>query len=117
LLAVLVLAVPGVILTALIVGGLLSLTTPLALPVAMVFGALISATDPVAVVAMFRTLGVSKRLAVLVESESLLNDGTAIVVFNLALAVALTGHFDLIQSLGDFIRSAIGGTLVGLALG
>lgn len=115
--AVLVLAVPGVILTALIVGGLLSLTTPLALPVAMIFGALISATDPVAVVAMFRTLGVSKRLAVLVESESLLNDGTAIVVFNLALAVALTGHFDLIQSLGDFIRSAIGGTLVGLVLG
>lgn len=114
---VLVLAVPGVILTALIVGGVLSLFTPLALPVAMVFGALISATDPVAVVAMFRTLGVSKRLAVLVESESLLNDGTAIVVFNLALAVAVTGQFNLVLSLGDFVRSAVGGTLVGMALG
>jgi CPA1 family monovalent cation:H+ antiporter len=114
---ILVLAVPGVILTTLIVGGLLSLTTPLALPAAMVFGALISATDPVAVVSMFRTLGVSKRLAVLIESESLLNDGTAIVVFNLALAVALTGRFDLIQSLGDFVRVSIGGTVVGLICG
>lgn len=114
---ILVLAVPGVILTALIVGGLLSLTTPLSLPVAMVFGALISATDPVAVVAMFRTLGVSKRLAVFVESESLLNDGTAIVVFNLALTVALTGQFNLIQSLGDFVIVSIGGTVIGLVLG
>jgi CPA1 family monovalent cation:H+ antiporter len=114
---ILVLAVPGVIMTTLIVGGLLSLTTPLALPVAMVFGALISATDPVAVVSMFRTLGVSKRLAVLIESESLLNDGTAIVVFNLALVVALTGKFNLIESLGDFIRVSIGGTAIGLVLG
>jgi len=114
---ILVLAVPGVILTTLIVGGLLSLTTSLALPVAMVFGALISATDPVAVVAMFRTLGVSKRLATLVESESLLNDGTAIVVFNLVIAVAVTGQFNLLQSVGDFFRVSIGGTIVGLALG
>lgn len=114
---ILVLAVPGVILSALIVGGLLSLTTPLTLPVALVFGALISATDPVAVVSMFRTLGVSKRLAVLVESESLLNDGTAIVVFNLALIVALTGQFNLLQSLGDFLRVSIGGAVIGLVLG
>ena len=114
---ILVLAVPGVIVTTLIVGGVLSLTTPLSLPAAMIFGALISATDPVAVVAMFRTLGVSRRLAVLVESESLLNDGTAIVVFNLALVVALTGRFDLLQSLGDFLRVSIGGSMVGLVLG
>lgn len=115
--AILVLAVPGVILTTLIVGCIVSLVTPLALPVAMVFGALISATDPVAVVAMFRTLGVPKRLAVLVESESLLNDGTAIVVFNLALAVAISGRFSLLQSLGDFIFVSIGGTIIGLVLG
>ena len=114
---ILVLAVPGVIVTTLIVGGLLSLTTPLGLPAAMLFGALISATDPVAVVAMFRSLGVSKRLAVIVESESLLNDGTAIVVFNLALAAALTGRFDLLHSLGDFLFVSVGGSVTGLALG
>jgi len=114
---ILVLAVPGVILTTLIVGISLSLFSPLSLPLAIVFGALISATDPVAVVAMFRTLGVSKRLSVLVESESLLNDGTALVVFNIALAVALTGHFSVIESISEFIRVAAGGAAVGLLLG
>ena len=114
---ILALAVPGVIVTTLIVGGLLSLVTPLALPVALVFGALISATDPVAVVAMFRTLGVSKRLAVLVESESLLNDGTAIVVFNLAIIMALTARFSLLDSLAEFVRVSLGGVVVGFLLG
>lgn len=115
--SVLLLAGPGILLTTLIVGGLLSLATPLSLPAAMVFGALISATDPVAVVSMFRKLGVSRRLAVLLESESLLNDGTAIVIFNLAMVVALTGHFNLFQSLSDFLYISIGGTAVGLILG
>jgi len=111
------LAVPGVLLTTLIVGGLVAWVTPLSLPVALVFGALIAATDPVAVVALFRTLGVPKRLAVLMESESLLNDGTAIVVFNLVLVVALTGRFNLVEGVTDFVRVAAGGTVVGLALG
>ncbi|HLB46818.1 MAG TPA: Na+/H+ antiporter [Anaerolineales bacterium] len=115
--SILVLAVPGVLLTTLIVGGLVAWVTPLSLPVALVFGALIAATDPVAVVALFRTLGVPKRLAVLMESESLLNDGTAIVVFNLVLVVALTGRFNLVEGVTDFVRVAAGGTVVGLALG
>ena len=86
-------------------------------PLALVFGALISATDPVAVVALFRALGVPKRLALLVEGESLLNDGTAIVVFNLVLAAALTGRFNFVEGVGDFLRVAAGGTVVGLLLG
>jgi len=45
------------------------------------FGAIISATDPVAVVALMKDLGASRRLATLIEGESLLNDGTAMVVF------------------------------------
>jgi monovalent cation:H+ antiporter, CPA1 family len=114
---ILVLAIPGVILTTLIVGGLLSFGTGIGLAAALVFGALIAATDPISVVAIFRTLGVPKRLSVLVEGESLFNDGTAIVVFNLILAVALTGHFNLLTSLGDFLRVAIGGVLIGLLLG
>ncbi|HWQ84993.1 MAG TPA: cation:proton antiporter, partial [Anaerolineales bacterium] len=55
---ILVLAVPGVILTTLIVAGTLVLGTDLTLPIALVFGSLIAATDPVAVVALFRLLGV-----------------------------------------------------------
>ncbi len=114
---ILLLAVPGVILTTLIVGGILSLSSQLTWPMALVFGALISATDPVAVVALFRSLGVPKRLSVLIEGESLLNDGTAIVVFNLVITVALTSHFNLVESLGSFIWVSLGGIAVGLALG
>jgi len=114
---ILVLAVPGVILTTLIVGGLLSFATSLSLLPALVFGALIAATDPVAVVALFRLLGVPKRLAVLVEGESLLNDGTALVLFNLMLAVAITGQFNLLNNLADFVRVSAGGVVIGLVLG
>ncbi len=116
-LPILVLAVPGVVLTMLIVGFLVYYGAGLDLGPAMLFGALVAATDPVAVVALFRALGVPKRLQVLLEGESLMNDGTAIVVFHLVLGVLATGAFDLLASLTDFLRVAGGGFLVGLALG
>ncbi len=115
--AILTLAVPGVVLTTLIVGGLISLVTPLPRAAGFLFGAAIAATDPVAVVALFRRLGVPARLNVLMEGESLLNDGTAIVLFNLMLAMALTGRLDLPQAIGSFVVVSVGGSLVGLALG
>jgi monovalent cation:H+ antiporter, CPA1 family len=111
------LAVPGVVIGTLIVGGLIGLLTPLALPAALVFGALISATDPVSVVALFRVLGVPKRLAVLMEGESLLNDGTAIVLFSLVLGSALTGQFNVIRGVFEFFKVSLGGLAVGLSLG
>ncbi len=114
---ILLLAIPGVILTTLFVGGVVAWGTGLALPAAMVFGALISATDPVAVVALFRRLGVPRRLQVLLEGESLFNDGTAIVMFNLMVAVALAGQFNLAASIRDFITVSGGGVLIGIALG
>lgn len=115
--AILLLAVPGVILTTFIIGGMLALGIRLSLPIALVFGSLIAATDPVAVVALFRTLGIPKRLSVLVEGESLFNDGTAIVLFNLMLAVALTSHVNLIESAAGFLSVSIGGIILGLVLG
>ena len=114
---ILLLAVPGVVLTMLIVGGMVSFGTSLSLPIALTFGALIAATDPVAVVSLFRMLGVPKRLANLVEGESLMNDGTALVLFNLMLAVVATGKFNLALSLIDFVRISLGGVVVGLVLG
>jgi len=114
---ILLLAVPGVILTTLIVAGVLRLGNTLSLPLALIFGALISATDPVAVVALFRSLSVPKRLSVLIEGESLFNDGTAIVLFNLMLAVALTGRLNLVDSIASFLRVVVGGIVVGLVLG
>jgi CPA1 family monovalent cation:H+ antiporter len=115
--AILLLAVPGVVFTTFIVGGILVMGPKLSLPLALVFGALISATDPVAVVALFRTLGVPKRLSVLIEGESLLNDGTAIVLFKIMLAVALTSQFKPLAGLVNFISISIGGIIVGLVLG
>ena len=121
--SILLLAVPGVLLTTVIVGFIVSVGVDLPLSTALVFGALISATDPVAVVALFRTLGVPSKLAVIVEGESLFNDGTSIVVFNLVLAGALQaasgGHesFDLITAIAEFIRVSIGGVGVGIILG
>jgi CPA1 family monovalent cation:H+ antiporter len=117
LVPILVLAVPGVIITTFIVGGLVSLGVSLVLPVALLFGALIAATDPVSVVALFRALGVPKRLGMLVEGESLFNDGTAIVVFNILLVVALGGSFSGVGAAVEFIRVSVGGILVGLSLG
>jgi monovalent cation:H+ antiporter, CPA1 family len=114
---ILLLAVPGVIISTLIVAGVVTLGAGMVFPLALVFGSLIAATDPIAVVALFRALGVPKRLSVIVEGESLFNDGSAIVVFNLLLVVALTGKFSLVESLGNFLRVSFGGIFLGLLLG
>ena len=114
---ILVLAIPGVVLTTFLVGGVVSLGAGLAMPVALVFGALVAATDPIAVVALFRSLGVPRRLQLLLESESLLNDGTAIVIFYLMVTIALTGQFNLVTSVLDFLLVAGGGVAVGALLG
>jgi CPA1 family monovalent cation:H+ antiporter len=114
---ILLLAVPGVVLTTLLVGWLVAVGTGLVLPIALVFGALVSATDPVAVVALFRRLGAPRRLQVLLEGESLFNDGTAIVMFSLAVTIALSGRFNWLDDVAGFLTVAGGGTLVGIVLG
>jgi CPA1 family monovalent cation:H+ antiporter len=114
---VLLLAGPGVVVSMAVVGLIVTRGAGLSPAMGLVFGALIAATDPVSVVALFRRLGAPKPLEVLVEGESLLNDGTAIVLFNIALAVVLTGSFSIGQGILDFLRVAGGGIIVGLLLG
>jgi CPA1 family monovalent cation:H+ antiporter len=117
---VLILASLGVVISALVVAvGTASL---LGWPTssALVFGILIAATDPVAVVAMFKDTGVKGRVRLLVESESLLNDGVAAVLFALALASAQasggasTNFVGIAQSL---VVIGGGGLVVGLLCG
>ena len=84
---------------------------------ALVFSALIAATDPIAVVALFKTLGAPKRLTVLVEGESLLNDGTAVVFFTLILGVVTGGSSSVGGAVLDFVRVVGLGTLVGVIIG
>jgi len=85
---------------------------------AIAFGALISATDPVAVIAFFKSLGVDKRLGVLVDGESLFNDAIAIVAFTLAVEAAEPGaSFSIGGAATDFILKSFGGLAIGLAIG
>ena len=114
---IVLLAVPGVILNMFLVGGVMTFGAGMSVPLALVFGALIAATDPVAVVSIFRKLGVPKRLEVMLEGESLLNDGTAIVIFSLAVAALETGEFSFVDGLVDFVRIAGGGLIIGFVLG
>ena len=114
---ILVLAIAGVLITTFLVGGIVAWGTGMQIQYAIVFGSIVAATDPVAVIALFKSLGVPKRLQVLLEGESLLNDGTAIVIFNIAVAAAVTSSFSLRDGIAEFIISAGVGISIGLVLG
>lgn len=109
----------GVIISTLIVAYIVNLIIPsMGLLIAAVFGALISAIDPVAVIALFKESHTDKQLETLVEGESLLNDGTSIVIFTIVLAAAMAGgEFNIIDGIVDFLRFAIGGALIGALIG
>ena len=117
LVPILVLAVVGVLLATVIIGYAVHWAAGLPLLVALVFGSLISATDPISVLALFKEMGVSKRLAVLVEGESLFNDGTAVVLFQILLAGIATGTLDPVAGVGEFLKVALGGGALGLGMG
>ena len=123
-LAIPTLAVPGVLATIVVTAAILASFTR-ALPFAggltfaqgLVFGAVIAATDPIAVVGLFRTLGAPKRLRVLVEGESLWNDGTALVLFGLVLTFVSGAHVTAGSLVLQFFKVVGAGALVGIAMG
>jgi NhaP-type Na+/H+ or K+/H+ antiporter len=80
----------------------------------LMFGSLISATDPVAVVSLLKELGASRTLSTLIEGESLINDGTAFVMFTVTLDLAKGAKFHIGEVTLDFIRLSFGGPLWGL---
>ena len=118
-----ILAIPG-ILIAMILTGALAIGIGLSgiglsgwgWPIALMFGAVVSATDPVAVVSLLKDLGASKKLGTLIEGESLLNDGTAIVLFMVFL-MGITGGGAETSPFIEFFRVALGGILVGVVVG
>ena len=85
--------------------------------VGLVFGAIISATDPISVLALFRDMAVGKRLSTLVEGESLLNDGTAAVLYGILVGAVMTGKLNVVTGVGSFFVEVFGGAAVGLGLG
>jgi len=80
---------------------------------ALVFGTLIAATDPVSVIAVFREANVHGRLRLLIEAESLFNDGTAAVAFSIAVAAAAGQHLSALAILRTAVVTTAGGILCG----
>ncbi|KAL6566294.1 Son of sevenless 1 [Orobanche gracilis] len=113
------LAGPGVVISTFFLGATLKLVFPYnwSWKTSLLLGGLLSATDPVASVALLKDLGASKKLSTIIEGESLMNDGTAIVVFQLFYRMVLGWSFSwgaLIKFLSQVSLGAVG---IGLAFG
>src|SRR5437867_7621771 len=87
----------------------------LPLAVAFVFGAIMSPPDAVAALSVTQNLRVPRRIIVILEGESLVNDATAFIAFRFAVAAVMTGAFSLGQASLQFLLVATGGVCVGLA--
>lgn len=122
--AISLLSVLSVIISAVVIGILLFFSLPLIgieipLIIALMFGAVISATDPAAVLSLFKEFGVPRRLGMLFEGESLLNDGTAIALFFIFLGVAINGFNGsetILFGIADFFIMIVSGTVIGLLM-
>lgn len=119
------LSLVGLLLSIAAVGSVLTFGLKLPLMISLLFGSMISATDPVSVIALFRQLNLTPKLATIVEAESLFNDGTAVVAFQLILAMVLTstatappsGWLLIGSGITQFLMVSLGGMAVGSAYG
>mgnify|MGYP003386654541 CR=1 FL=1 len=122
LLLILILSIPLMLLSALVAAIILYFgVSHVGFPfiAALLAGVILSATDPVAVLDLFKRLNAPKRLSVLVDGESLLNDATAIVAFGIILSMIQTNEvsFTISSSFLLFIKIFFGGIAVGLLIG
>ncbi len=115
------LAIPGVLVTAALVGGGLALSGQLPFASAALLGAIVAATDPIAVIATFRRLAVPAALATLIEGESLFNDGAAVVLYGVLVAAATPSAHGAATAVsllpGPIMLRAIEESVGGIVLG
>ena len=113
------LAVGLVIMTTLAVAVVAMLLAPqMGWPVAIALGAIVSPPDAIAATSIARRLNLPRRLVIILEGESLVNDATALTIYGLAVTAAVTGaSLSLVTAATSFVVVAIGGTLIGLAVG
>src|SRR3989440_2720949 len=115
--SILPLAIILVLVTMTVTAYLFHYLVGLPLAVGFVFGALISPPDAVAALAVTKELHVPRKIIVILEGESLVNDATSLISFRFAVAAVLTGSFSLGQASVQFLLVAAGGIAVGLATG
>ena len=106
-----------VLTTALIVGTAAHLAFDLPWAVSIALGAIVAPTDPVAATAILSRLGVPRRIANVLEGESLVNDATALVIYKVALVAAVGSSFSVAEAGGRFLLAAGGGIAIGLLAG
>ncbi|WP_202319471.1 Na+/H+ antiporter [Archaeoglobus neptunius] len=107
----------GVVVSTLVVGYALHYFCGFPLELALLLGAIVSPTDPVSVLATFKSISAPKRLSAIIEGESVLNDGAAVVVFAIMYEMLKSGSFNLFSGVVDFILVCAGGVIVGAVLG
>jgi monovalent cation/hydrogen antiporter len=112
------LSVALVLITALAVGALISLVIPdISFAAGAVLGAAVAPSDPVAALSIGSRAGMPPRLVALIGGEGLLNDATALTTLQVAVAAAIGGGFSLAYATWKFVAAAVGGLLIGLAVG
>jgi monovalent cation:H+ antiporter, CPA1 family len=111
------LALPGVVATAGLVGAAMHWLGGLSWTDGLLLGTIVAATDPVAVLAIFREMGAPRRLATIVTAESLFNDGTALVFYSTMVAIALGVTTSPALTLEQFLLSVVGALVLGITVG
>lgn len=84
---------------------------------AFVLGAIVSPTDPIAATSVARRLGIPRRIVAIAEGESLVNDGSALVIYKFAVAAVVTGSVSAMAASLSFVWTVVGGVGIGLAVG
>jgi len=114
---ILLLAFGCVVVTTVAVAGAANWLLGLPLGVAFMLGAIVSPPDVVAPLAVAERLNIPRRITAVLEGEGLVNDATALILFNLALTAVLTGRFSITDGVRDFVLVLVGETVWGLVVG
>jgi CPA1 family monovalent cation:H+ antiporter len=106
-----------VLITATVVAAVAHAAIGLPWAAAFVLGAIVAPTDPAAATAVAGRLGAPRQIVSILEGESLINDGTALVLYHIALGVVITGKFSLPGAILEFVLYSVGGIGIGLVIG